>query len=811
MAEEFTATAKLNDLLSAKFKSMGSSVESGFKKMANQADKFKNKMSGIGKMAANVKSEMASFAKRFGPAAIAVGITTKAIVSFGQAIEFVNRVSLEFAQTMSTVKAILKPNEVEMAALSAESRKLGETTVFTATEAGRAFVELGKLGLKTNQILAASKDVLNLAVVAQSEMSLAAEATARTLGQFSLKASNAGSVVDIMAKSFNISALDLNRFSESMKFVGSTSGQLGTDLAETTAQLAELASKGIVGSQAGTALRRIMLELGDANSKASKMIRGSASATASFTEKLKALQEKNLSPGTIKDTFGLLSSTAAGILISGTESIEKFNEELNNAEGTAKEFANTMLDNVGGATKLLKSAQEGLGLAIGDAFGSAKLKRIQFYTEVVNFFTGVVKANKEQFELLANMTSKVFLTMLNLGVASIRGIIGTFEFLNGVILKTGSVFVSFFGLITKGLNKLGADFDTTFISGMGENLGKEAEDAFERARLAAEGLDMSKAIATVQDAGEAIKSVDLAPTEPGGFVDPEKAEKERLAAEQKILRAEELQDRLHILTLEGQERDNAALQFWFQQQAEILMTGGEDLNDLFEAFKIKESSIRKKFDDKAAAEIQKKLKKDGKDEETLKANAKKFNNDLIAGKKALTDTLIAQGSRGLQAFIKDEKTAKKIALITSIVQGALAVQRALASAPPPLNFISAAAVGAVAVGNTATIASQALVDGGFPQGRNARIKVNEEGQESVLNARATAGLGVGGVNALNSGQQVQNTSINGVTFAPVINIANGSGQAIMDALEDVKPQFSTFIEEEIIEKGYADYLNKESV
>jgi len=42
--------------------------------------------------------------------------------------------------------------------------------------------------------------------------------------------------------------------------------------------------------------------------------------------------------------------------------------------------------------------------------------------------------------------------------------------------------------------------------------------------------------------------------------------------------------------------------------------------------------------------------------------------------------------------------------------------------------------------------------GGFPSGRNSLIRVNENGQEAVLNAGAVARLGRAGVDALNNGE-----------------------------------------------------------
>lgn len=314
---EISLEARLRDIVTTQLTKMEARLGT-FGTRARQA------MGKMQKATASAKAGLIDFAKRFGPAAIAGALLFGAMRKVGAAIDFVREKSVEFEKTLSKVKAILVPTTVEFERLANKARLLGETTAFSATQAGEAFVELGKLGLNTNQIIAASADVLNLAAAASTSMENAAINTARTLGQFGLRAEEAQRVTDVMAKSFNISALDIDKFSESMKFVGPTAASLNVSLEATTAALAQLASQGIVGSQAGTAFRRILLELGDSGSKAAKMIGFAVKSSEDFTRALGVLQSKNLSPGAIKDTFGLLSSTSAGILIKGTENVKDF-------------------------------------------------------------------------------------------------------------------------------------------------------------------------------------------------------------------------------------------------------------------------------------------------------------------------------------------------------------------------------------------------------------------------------------------------------------------------------------------------------
>jgi len=440
--QDFSSVARLKDLFSKKIKQMEANAKGSFQNMVNNSKKFSNavenvntKTKAMSKGFANVKKNLSDVATRFGPAAIAATIFTKAILSIGNAITFVTENTETFEKTLSAVKAILEPTGKEFDTLAKRALELGNSTLFTASEAAEAFVALGKLGFTTNQILASSADVLNIAAAAEIDLARAAELTAITLKQFGLDANDATKVTDVMALSFTSSALDAEKFGESMKFAGPPAAQLGINVERTTGALAALANAGISGSMAGTALRRVMLELGDAGGKVAKIIGVAKFATLDFNEKLLELQKKGLSPTEIKNTFGLLASTSAGILINGADQVEKFGIAFEKAEGNAQRMADTMQDNVAGASKRLESAQQGLGIAIGSAFGEAKRKRIEFYTRTVNFATSFIEAHKDALKIVGNILSGTFIAAINIVVTAWRGWISIMELSIGALLK----------------------------------------------------------------------------------------------------------------------------------------------------------------------------------------------------------------------------------------------------------------------------------------------------------------------------------------------------------------------------------------
>ena len=402
MAQEVLAVeARLKDFISQNLKT----IDNNMKKFSNNAKQQGNKaaqaMTPFEKAIKGAKEGMLNFAKTFGPAALAMAVLSKAIFSVGAAIAFVQEKTIAFEKTMSKIKAILNPTAKEFKNLSDRAKELGQNTVFSASQAGQAFVEMGKLGFEANQIIGASEGVLNLAAVAQINMAEAATISIETLNQFELSASQSTEIVDVMAKSFSTSALDINKFKESMKFVGPVANAAGLSLTETTAALGTLANQGVNGSIAGTSLRFMLIELINPSSKVNKLLKANGIEAETFSEKLNAIRELGLPAGEMMSLFGRRAAAASNILIRKTKAMDDYTKVLEDANGTGKRMAATMLDNVAGATIILKSAQEGLAIAIGEAFSDEKQKRIEGYTENVKNATKIISLHKDGLNILS--------------------------------------------------------------------------------------------------------------------------------------------------------------------------------------------------------------------------------------------------------------------------------------------------------------------------------------------------------------------------------------------------------------------------
>ena len=311
----------------------------------------------------NTKSSKGA-TKSLGPLIAKLGLSFLAYKAVTGAMSGTIRVGKEFEKEMSNVGAISGATGDQLLRLEKNAKDLGRTTVFTAGNVASLSTEFAKLGFTSEEIINATTATLDLAAVARVELAEAAATTGVTLRAFGLDAKETSRVTDTMALSFSRSALDMQKFSDSMKFVAPVAKAAGFSVEGTTAVLGTLANAGIDGSLAGTALRRIFLELQTESSKLAKRLGGPVRNSEELQEALKRLNAEGVSTAEMKDLVGLRAVSAFKIMLDGVESIDKLTTSLENSGGAAERMAEIQLDNLAGSITKLKSAMEGLGIAI---------------------------------------------------------------------------------------------------------------------------------------------------------------------------------------------------------------------------------------------------------------------------------------------------------------------------------------------------------------------------------------------------------------------------------------------------------------
>ena len=318
-------------------------LERGLKKSEGRVNKFStNVQRSIGK------------AMRQAGSAIAGAFAIQQLVS--SAVRSIK----EFDQSIANLAAILGGTRDDIRALEAEAKRLGSTTAFTAGEVAGLQTEFAKLGFTKEEIMDVTEATLQLAAASGTDLARAAQVAGATVRGFNLDASETQRVVDVMAKSFTSSALDMEKFAVAMRVVGPVANSAGLSLERTTAMLGTLVDRGMDASTAGTSLRMMLLRLtkeGVSMSEAFDHINNSVDRNEAAMK-----------------YFDARTVTTANILAGATEQTGKFTKSLLNAAGTAQEMAEVQLDTLTGRLTILKSAWEGFILSL-DA-GEGKISTI---------------------------------------------------------------------------------------------------------------------------------------------------------------------------------------------------------------------------------------------------------------------------------------------------------------------------------------------------------------------------------------------------------------------------------------------------
>ncbi len=283
------------------------------------------------------------------------------------------KVAADFEQSMAKVKAVSGATGDEFKKLQDNAKELGRTTRFTASEVSALQLEYAKLGFSADEITQVTGATLNLAQATGSDLAQSAEVAGATLRAFGLNASETERVTDVMAASFSSSALDINSFQDSMKFVAPVAKAAGVSLEEATAMLGQLANNGIKGSNAGTSLRRILQEV--------------AGTGQPFSEAMKKSADEVINLADAKDEVGRTASSAFLVLKEGMGDVDGLTTALQNSNGAAADMAATMDDTAEGAMKRMQSAVEGAQIEIGTALEPTMVKLANIVKDLATRFS----------------------------------------------------------------------------------------------------------------------------------------------------------------------------------------------------------------------------------------------------------------------------------------------------------------------------------------------------------------------------------------------------------------------------------------
>lgn len=310
-------------------------------------------------------------------------------------------VGKDFEAQMGTVAAISQASEGEIEQLNAVAKEMGRTTKFSATEAGQGLEYMAMAGWKTKDMVSGLPGIMHLAASSGEELGLVSDIVTDAMTSFGLSADQSAHFADVLAQASSNSNTNVARMGETFKYVAPVAGAFGYSIEDVAIATGAMASAGVKGEQAGTAMRSMFTNLAKpTDSMLGYMKKLSVSLTAS-TGEMKPFREllENLRGSFSTLTEAQKAEYAAGIAgqqgMSGLLSIINTSEEdfaklveaIDNSSGAAERMSEIRLDNLAGDVEILKSGLEGAGIEIYESFGGMLRSGVQNVTAWIGTFT----------------------------------------------------------------------------------------------------------------------------------------------------------------------------------------------------------------------------------------------------------------------------------------------------------------------------------------------------------------------------------------------------------------------------------------
>lgn len=329
----------------------------------------------------------------------------------------------DFEQKMSGVEAATQATTGEMTALREAALQAGADTSFSASDAADGITELGKAGLSTNQILHGGLNgALALAAAGELEVGEAAEITASSLNQFALQGSQATHVADLLAAGAGKAQGEVTDIGAALNQSGLVANSFGISIEDSVGALAAFASKGLIGSDAGTSFKTMLQGLIPRSAEAGAAMKklnieafdqqGNFVGLTEYAGKLQkglaglSQEQRNTA---LKTIFGSDAVRAANILYDeGAKGIKGWTNAVDD-QGFAAETAATKTDNLRGDMERLGGSLETAAIRGIDAFSP-------MFRSIASGAEDLVNSGVPKLEEFGKATSDFLNKFLGMGV-----------------------------------------------------------------------------------------------------------------------------------------------------------------------------------------------------------------------------------------------------------------------------------------------------------------------------------------------------------------------------------------------------------
>lgn len=383
-------------------KSAGSAVE----EFTNNA---KTKLGSVGDKFEKVGSSLSK--KLTAPIVAGMGASVKTFTSFDDAMR----------QVAATSGIAADSSSKSYMAMRKQAQDLGATTRYSASEVAEGMNYMAMAGWSAEQTMAGIPAVLDLAAASGENLGTTSDIVTDAMTAFGMQAEQAGEFADILAAASSNANTNVSLLGETFKYAAPVAGAMGYSAKDTAIAIGLMANSGIKGSQAGTALKAGLVNLvKPTDTMKAAMDKYGISLTDSEGN-MKSFRDVM---GTLRENLGKLpesekaAATAAifgkeamsgwlAIINSSDGDFDKLANAIDNSEGSTKRMVDTMEGGLGGSFRNLKSAIEGLGIAIGERLAPYVKKAAEFVTELAQKFKSLSPEQQDQIIKIALIVAAI--------------------------------------------------------------------------------------------------------------------------------------------------------------------------------------------------------------------------------------------------------------------------------------------------------------------------------------------------------------------------------------------------------------------
>ena len=308
------------------------------------------------------------------------------------------RVGMDFEAAMSKVSSISGATGNDLQSLTDKAKEMGATTKFSATESAEAFQYMAMAGWDTKSMLDGIDGIMNLSAADGLDLATTSDIVTDALTAFGLSAKDSTHFADVLATASSSANTNVSMLGESFKYVAPLAGSMNYSIEDVSLALGLMANASVKGSMAGTSLKTALSNLASpTKSMASEMSKLGISMTDSngnalglrdiiiqLREKFGKLSETEKA-ATASTLFGKEAMSGMLAIINASDAdFNKLTNNISNADGAAKQMADTLNDNLKGDITIAKSALEGFGITIYETLDTDLRSAVQLGTKYID-------------------------------------------------------------------------------------------------------------------------------------------------------------------------------------------------------------------------------------------------------------------------------------------------------------------------------------------------------------------------------------------------------------------------------------------